>query len=297
MAIRVEYLIRETGTNLWRNVWLTIAAVLTVFVCLALFGSSILVGKGTDSLTTQWKGGIEFIIFMKPTATADEDASIRKVLDDARGIDVKDYKYLDQAAAYEEFKRLFSDKQELIDSISPNVLPPSFRVVPVDADADAVAQLGKQFEGRPGVYEVRYASETLRNLESLTNILRIGLLIGALVLLAVAVLLILNTTFTAMMSRRREIEVMKLVGATNWFIRIPYMLEGLVHGFVGAVGASGVLFGLNKWLFPKVQRINLFEYFRISTSEVWSTSALLLVIGCAGGVFGSTFAVWRYLDV
>ncbi len=296
MAIRVEYLIRETGTNLWRNVWLTIAAVLTVFVCLALFGSSILVGKGTDSLTTQWKGGIEFIIFMKPTASSDEDAAIRKVLDQSDS-EIKSYKYLDQAAAYDEFKRLFSDKQELIDSISPNVLPPSYRVVPVDADADAVAQLGKQFEGKPGVYEVRYASETLRNLESLTNILRIGLLIGALVLLAVAVLLILNTTFTAMMSRRREIEVMKLVGATNWFIRIPYMLEGLVHGFVGAVGASGVLFALNRWLFPKVQRINLFEYFRVTSGEVWSTSVLLLVIGCAVGVIGSTFAVWRYLDV
>jgi cell division transport system permease protein len=296
VAIRVEYLIRETGTNLWRNVWLTIAAVLTVFVCLALFGSSILVGKGTDSLTTQWKGGIEFIIFMKPTASSDEDAAIRKVLDQSDS-EIKSYKYLDQAAAYDEFKRLFSDKQELIDSISPNVLPPSYRVVPVDADADAVAQLGKQFEGKPGVYEVRYASETLRNLESLTNILRIGLLIGALVLLAVAVLLILNTTFTAMMSRRREIEVMKLVGATNWFIRIPYMLEGLVHGFVGAVGASGVLFALNRWLFPKVQRINLFEYFRVTSGEVWSTSVLLLVIGCAVGVIGSTFAVWRYLDV
>jgi cell division transport system permease protein len=116
-------------------------------------------------------------------------------------------------------------------------------------------------------------------------------------LLAVAVLLILNTTFTAMMSRRREIEVMKLVGATNWFIRIPYMLEGLVHGMIGAVGAGGVLFAFNRWVFPKVQRINLFEYFRVTNGEVWSTSIMLLAIGCVVGVIGSTFAVWRYLDV
>ena len=296
MALRVEYLIRETGTNLWRNVWLTVAAVLTVFVCLALFGVSILVGKGADSLTSQWKGGIEFIIFMKPAATPDEDTAIRKVLDES-GSEIKSYKYLDQAAAYEEFKKLFADKQELIDSISQNVLPPSYRVVPVDNDADAIAQLGKQFEDKPGVYEVRYASETLRNLESLTNLVRIGLLAAALILLAVAVLLILNTTFTAMMSRRREIEVMKLVGATNWFIRIPYMLEGLVHGLVGAAGAAGVLVGVNKWLFPKVQSINLFEYFRVTSGEVWSTSLMLLAIGCLVGVIGSTFAVWRYLDV
>ncbi len=296
MALRVEYLIRETGTILWRNVWLTIAAVLTVFVCLALFGVSILVGKGADSLTSQWKGGIEFIIFMKPTATPDQDAAIRKVLDDPT-TQIKSYKYLDQAAAYDEFKKLFADKQELIDSISQNVLPPSYRVVPTDSDPDAVAELGKQFETQAGVYEVRYASETLRNLESLTNLVRIGLLAAALILLAVAVLLILNTTFTAMMSRRREIEVMKLVGATNWFIRIPYMLEGLVHGLVGAAGAAGVLVAVNKWLFPRVQRINLFEYFRVTNGQVWSTSLMLLAIGCVVGVVGSTFAVWRYLDV
>ena len=296
MALRVEYLIRETTTNLWRNVWLTVAAVLTVFVCLALFGVSILVGKGADSLTSQWKGGIEFIIFMKPTATADESNAIKKVLDES-GTGIKSYKYLDQPAAYEEFKKLFADKQELIDSIQPNVLPPSYRVVPLDSDADAVAQLGKQFQDKPGVYEVRYASETLRNLESLTNLVRIGLLAAAVILLVVAVMLILNTTFTAMMSRRREIEVMKLVGATNWFIRIPYMLEGLVHGLVGAGGAAGVLFIFKSQIFPKVQRINLFQYFRVTTGEVWSTSLLILGIGCVVGVVGSTFAVWRYLDV
>jgi cell division transport system permease protein len=296
VALRVEYLIRETGTNLWRNIGLTIAAVLTVLICLALFGVSILVGKGADSLTSQWKGGIEFIIFMKPTATPDEDTAIRNVLDES-GSEVKSYKYLDQTAAYEEFKKLFADKQELVDSISPTVLPPSYRVVPVDSDADAVAQLGKQFEDKPGVYEVKYASETLRNLESITNFVGLGLLLAAVVLLAVAVLLILNTTFTAMMSRRREIEVMKLVGATNWFIRIPYMLEGLVHGLVGAAGSVVVLVSVNKWLFPRVQRIELFQYFRVSGGEVFSTSILLLAIGCAVGVLGSTFAVWRYLDV
>ena len=296
MALRVEYLIRETGTNLWRNVWLTIAAVLTVFVCLALLGVSILIGRGANSLTSQWKGGIEFIIFMKPVATPDEDTAIRKVLDES-GSEIKSYKYLDQAAAYDEFKKLFADKQELIDSISPTVLPPSYRVVPVDSNADAVAQLGKQFEDKPGVYEVKYASETLRNLESITNIIGFGLLVAAVVLFIVSVLLILNTTFTAMTSRRREIEVMKLVGATNWFIRIPYMLEGLVHGLVGALGAVGFLVVFKNLVFPRVQRIDLFQYFRVTGGEVWTTSIWLVLLGAAVGVIGSTFAVWRYLDV
>ena len=120
MAIRVEYLIRETGTNLWRNVWLTIAAVLTVFVCLALFGSSILVGKGTDSLTTQWKGGIEFIIFMKPTASTDEDTAIRNVLDES-GSEIKSYKYLDQAAAYEEGMFLAAIDGTIVSTAMPTI--------------------------------------------------------------------------------------------------------------------------------------------------------------------------------
>ena len=297
MALRVEYLIRETGTNLWRNVWLTTAAVLTVWVCLTMFGTALLVGRGADAMTQQWKGGVEFIVFMKADATPDEDAAIRKVLDDSMGTTVKDYKYLDQAAAYEEFKSLFSDKPELVESISAEILPPSYRVVPVDNDADAVEEFSRQFAGEPGVYEVRAASEMLRKLESVIRFLTLGVLLAAVVLFAVAVLLILNTTFTAMMSRRREIEVMKLVGATNWFIRIPYMLEGLVHGMIGALMSVGVMFLLKSHFFPRVQRIEILKDFQVTTSEVWTTSIAMMAIGCTVGVLGSTFAVWRYLDV
>jgi cell division transport system permease protein len=295
MAVRVEYLVRETGTNLWRNISLTIAAVLTVAVCLTMLGVSLLIGYGADSLTTQWKGGIEFIVFMNADATDEQDALVRDAIESSDRI--KDYKYLDQQAAYEEFKDLFSDKPELIDSVTPEVLPPSYRVVPVDPDPEEVETLGAQFDNAPGVREVRYATEALRNLEDLTNSIKNGLTLAAGVLLVVAVLLILNTISTAMQSRRREIEVMKLVGATNWFIRVPFMLEGLFHGIVGAGLAVAGMTAVNEIIFPRVRKNEILLYFQVSSSQVMSTSILVLAVGGLVGVIGSLWAVSRYLDV
>jgi cell division transport system permease protein len=295
MAVRVEYLVRETGTNLWRNISLTVAAVLTVAVCLTMLGVSLLIGYGADSLTTQWKGGIEFIVFMKPEATPEQNQAIADAIKNSNRI--KSSTYLDQQAAYEEFKQLFSDKPELIESVTPDVLPPSYRVVPVDPNPDEVATLGKQFENAPGVREVRYATEALRNLEDLTNSVKNGLTFAAVVLLLVAVLLILNTISTAMASRRREIEVMKLVGATNWFIRVPFMLEGLFHGIFGAGLAVAGMVAVNEIIFPRVRKNDILLYFQVSSSQVMTTSILVMVLGGIVGVIGSLWAVSRYLDV
>jgi cell division transport system permease protein len=295
MAVRAEYLFRETATNLWRNISLTVAAVLTVAVCLTMLGVSLLIGYGADALTTQWKGGIEFIVFMKPEATPEQNEQVKNAIEASE--QVKDYTYLDQQAAYEEFKELFSDKPELIESVTPDVLPPSYRVVPVDANPDEVATLGAQFEDAPGVREVTYATEALRRIEDLANSVKNGLRFAAVVLLLVAVLLILNTISTAMASRRREIEVMKLVGATNWFIRVPFMLEGLLHGVVGAALAVAGMVGVNEVIFPRVRRNEILLYFQVTSSQVFSTSIIVLALGCVVGVIGSLWAVSRYLDV
>jgi cell division transport system permease protein len=295
MAVRAEYLVRETATNLWRNISLTVAAVLTVAVCLTMLGVSVLIGYGADALTTQWKGGIEFIVFMKPEATPEQNEQVKNAIEASE--QVKSYTYLDQQAAYAEFKDLFSDKPELIDSVTPDVLPPSYRVVPVDANPDEVATLGKQFENAPGVREVTYATEALRRIEDLANSVKTGLRIAAIVLLLVAILLILNTISTAMASRRREIEVMKLVGATNWFIRIPFMLEGLLHGVVGAALAVAGMVGVNEIIFPRVRRNEILLYFQVTSSQVFSTSLIVMGLGCVVGVIGSLWAVSRYLDV
>ena len=295
MALRVEYLVRETGNNLRRNLALTVPAVLTVAVSLALFGVSLLLGGGADRFTQQWRGGIEFIVFMNPDASQEQIDLIQNAVSSSP--EVKRWKYFDKQMAYDEFRELFRDKPDIVDFATPEILPPSFRVVPQNPDADAVTALAAQFENQPGVKNVSKATEVIREVESLTRYIKIGLWVTSVILFLVSLLLILNTIFTAMTARRREIEVMKLVGATNWFIRVPFMLEGLIQGVVGAIVAVIATSVFNNRVFPLIQELEILQDFRVDSGQVWTTSIWLLLIGCVIGVVGSVFGASRYLDV
>jgi len=295
MAIRVEYLVRETGNNLRRNLALTIPAVLTVAVSLALFGVSLLLSGGADRFTQQWRGGIEFIIFMNPDATQDQIDLIQNAV--STSPEVKRWKFFDKQMAFDEFRELFKDKPDLVNSVTPEILPPSYRVVPQNPDADAVTALAAQFENQPGVKQVRKATDVIKDVESLTRYIKIGLWVTSIVLFAVSLLLILNTIFTAMTARRREIEVMKLVGATNWFIRVPFMLEGLIQGVSGAIVAVIATGVFNSQVFPRIQKLEILKDFRVDSGQLWVTDIKLIIIGCVIGVAGSLWGVSRYLDV
>jgi cell division transport system permease protein len=163
-----------------------------------------------------------------------------------------------------------------------------------------ISALGKQFENSPGVREVVFAFETVRTMQRFSQYVRVGILAISIVLMAAALMLILNTIRMAMFARRREIEVMKLVGATNWFIRVPFMLEGLIQGVLGAFVAMGSTWVLKRvfdtWL-SNNQDLRIFQGFAISSGQLVSTWVLLLLLGCLVGALGSGLAVTRYLDV
>src|SRR5215213_5891879 len=137
MALKVDYVLKETGRNVIRNPWLTIATILCVTVSIALVGASLLVRQAVENATLQWRGGIEFIVYMNPDATQDQIDSVQRALDDSP--QVESYDFLDKNEAYEEFRQLFErDSPELIDSVTPDVLPTSFKVKPTDSAADVV---------------------------------------------------------------------------------------------------------------------------------------------------------------
>lgn len=298
MAIKVDYVIRETGTNLFRNFTITLASVLTVFVSLILVGSSLLLRQGVEKATKRWEGGIEFIIFIKPDATQEEVAAIQRELDESP--EIESVTFVDQEQAYEEFKEMFSQQPELVESVEPSVLPPSFRVVPTDKQANAVEGLSRQFEERPGVEDVASATKVIRQVQELSRRFTFIVVVVAVVLLGAALLLILNTIRMAMYARRHEIEVMKLVGATNWFIRVPFMLEGLVEGMVGAALAivALVFFSpvIQGWLPPPTE-FPLFSGFIPGGAELLGTCILMGITGCVVGALGAGVAVTRFLDV
>ena len=298
MIYRFWYFFRETGVSLWRNLSLTLAAILTVGISLSLVGTSLLVREGAERATAQFQEGVEFIVFMNADATPEQDAAIRDVLDTSPAI--SGFAYVDKLAAYEEFRGLFSDKPELLDSVTPDVVPPSYRIVPADPDSANVAELARQFSAQPGVREVATATDAIRQIEDFSTRVSQVLLVAAVVLVAVSALLILNTVFTAIGARRGEIEVMKLVGATNWFVRIPFMLEGTIHGLIGAALAIPALFLVEDQVLSYFQEsdvVPLFRGFAVPDGYVWDTSIWLLLLGGAVGMFGSAVAVTRYLDV
>ncbi|MBI2709176.1 MAG: FtsX-like permease family protein [Actinobacteria bacterium] len=297
MALNVDYVARETGTNLVRNVGLTIATILTVVVSLVLVGAAFLIRQGVDNAFTTWRGGIELIIYLEPTATPQQTAAMRTSLAD--NPEVKRSEYVDKETAYKEAKKLFKNSPEMLSSIKPSDLPPSFRVVPVRGDVATVKVLENQYAKSAGVREVFSANDTIRTVQAIAGFISNLVVLAALILGMTAAVLILNTIRMAMFARRREIEVMKLVGATNWFIRVPFMLEGLVQGIFGSVLAVAVLvFGNNLFNSQLDKRgIKLLANFAVSNSDVTGISVILVVVGITVSVIFSGIAASLYLDV
>ncbi len=296
--MKAEYYVRETASNLGRNITITLASVMTVAVSLALVGASLMLRSGVENATRRWQGGIEFVIFMQRDPSPAQVQSLRDDLEQSP--EVASVRFVDKKEAYEEFKVLFADSPELVDSIDPETLPPSFRVEPVNKEVDAVEALGKTFGAKSGVGQVVFASKTIRLIQQLSSRLTVGIFVIAAFLLGAAGLLILNTIRMAMFARRREIEVMKLVGATNWFIRVPFMLEGLVQGLIGAFLAIAALAAFKpffqKWL-PSSRDIPLVSGFQVSSGEMFFIFGTLGVVGILIGAIGAGIAVSRFLDV
>jgi cell division transport system permease protein len=293
MSLKADYFARETVTNLRRNVFMTSAAIVVVAVSLALVGGALLLKQGVDKATIQWKGGVEGSIFMKSDAAPEEIDAVDREL---RAMpEVKQVRFVTKQGAYSEFRKMFSNSPDMLETLNVDQMPPSFRVVP--RQAQQIDVIGNRFKDRPGVRDVVYAKDTVKALLSVTRYAQLLIWAVAVVLLGAAALLILNTIRMAIYARRREVAVMKLVGATNWFIRVPFMFEGLVQGMIGALGAFGVVFVVRNFAQHAVRHVELFHEFAVSTNEVIGTGIFLVVVGMIVGALGSAIAVSRFLDV
>jgi cell division transport system permease protein len=298
VAIKLDYVARETASNLFRNVTLTLASVLTVVVSLTLFGSALLLQQGVENANDRFKGGIEFIVYLQPTVTEQQMESVRGDLAD--NPDVREFTFVDQDETYEEFRRLFADSPQLIETVEPSILPPSYRVAPRIQDPEVVQALGQTFSSKPGVYEVVFAFEVVQRIQETFNKIGVRFLAAAVLLLVAALMLILNTIRVAMFARRREIEVMKLVGATNWFIRVPFIVEGIIQTLLGAAVAVGFMTFLIRPFIDELSRdrvLPIFQGFVVTDGNLMFTNLLVVGVAVLIGAIGSAVAVSRFLDV
>ena len=295
MAVSVDYVVRETASNLWRNRLMTIAAILTVAVSLSLVGAALLLRQGSANATGTLERGTQVTVWMQPNANSQEIAAVKTEL--------AQLNYVSQPCAYWDKTRNFAEARRLLPSdvfqaTTQSEMPTSFWCTPV-ALSDA-AQVVHTFSGTAGVLSVTEPQQTIHNEETVINISKWVCLAIAIVLIVSAAVLILNTIRMAIFARRREVSVMKLVGATNWFIRVPFMSEGLLQGFIGSLLAALVVYFV--YLFINHEgsgrtTSNIFTAMHMTGSEVLLTNVVVVMVGMAIGSIGSAIAIRRFLDV
>jgi cell division transport system permease protein len=302
MWSRLTYTLRETWASFKRNVTLTVAAIITSAVSLLIFGLTLLIQDGFDNLLSKWEGGVEMIVYIQPQTPDAQRAFVEQALRDQQGVIIDSFVYCDVNCSLDEAERVLAGDPATLELLTSTNIPTQYKVVPTDGtDVETLRALRRTFqEELPNVYSVELPEDQLdliSKLQGFVGLYTTGLWIS---LMFAATLLIWNTIRTAMFARRREIEVMKLVGATDWFIRVPFMLEGLVQGLIGGLGACGALWFINNRWTAGVEEFPPDEGFAaLVVTGNYLTVVMLIIIGFGAvvGMVGSGIAASRFLDV
>ena len=287
---RLRLIFAESIRSLGANISTTVAATMTVLIGMFLLGLMIAFGTWTISWSNHVKKELLVKVYFKDTATPAQVNAVRAKLGaDTR---VKSYVYVSKAEALKEMQQRYPD---LTRNLPSNPLPASERVTPKHAeDIDAISA---EFQPLPpGVLKVTNAPQRSHRILKVAHLIDVVFLIAVVILVVASTLLIANTIRLSIFSRRREIEVMKLVGATNWFVRGPFMLEGLITGFAGALLAIFFLIIGKAVALPSI----LPHLSSDPTVHAWpfpEVALVLLAIGLGLGAVGSGVTIRRFLQV
>lgn len=293
--MKISYFFSETATNLRRNLLMTVAAISTVTISLLLLGGVAILHMAVRNMTYSWEAKVEVSAYLAADITDGERNLLETEIVDLP--QVQEVTYVSSAQALEEFEQIFKNQPEFAEHLDENDLPASFRIKLHDAkDTETVATL---VTGRPGVDDVRYGGSIIKTLLRVNSLLRTITLVLAVILMAAAAALIANTIRLGIFARREEIGIMKLVGATKWFIRIPFMLEGVFAALVGALIAGSLVLAANVFLFPRMGEAFAFlqQVFTFTSGEITQVLLALAGGGVLVGLIGSSLALRRFLEV
>lgn len=296
MPARWRYILSEAGKGLRRNVLMTIAVILSITVSLTLLGATLLLRDQIDLATDDWVDQVEVSIFLCdgetcPAITPEQEDQLREDLESQPVVD--EVLYESKEEAYERFTELFQDQPNLVEAVEPDILPASFRVSLIDPDEFLV--IAQQFEAYPGVEDIIDQREVLTQFLNFTRIVRNGALAVALIQLAAAALLIGNTILMSAFARREQTSIMKLVGASNWYIRLPFFLEAVITGVLGAAVSWGLLYVVVPRVTEGLSAQVLLMPF-IGVREVWDAAPVLLASGFGIAAFSSIVALWFFQE-
>lgn len=253
--MRASFVFSEVLTGLRRNVTMTVAMILTTMISLALLGGGLLVVRMIDKTQDVYRGDIDVNVYLTKDISGndancaqDPCKTLRSTLEQDPAVEAVSFENRD--AAFKRFKQIFEAQPELLKLVRKEALPASFSVRLVQPDRPEV--ITQTYSGRVGVDSVVDESEFLDRLFNAFNGVRNLTFAVALVQAVAALLLISNTVQVSAFTRRTEVSIMRLVGATRWYTQLPFLLEAVVAGVIGAVLAIGLLVLGKVWFLDRV---------------------------------------------
>jgi cell division transport system permease protein len=291
--MRAQYLLTQAMTSLRRNPLVVVSAVVAVFVMLMLVFSAIVLRWSIDQDIGRWDDNVRVIAFLTDDLTVEDVELLQREIQGWE--EVESVTYFSKAEALDEFRELFADQPALIEVVEedPSTLPASLRIRPVEAgDYSAITN---RLVSMAGIREVSAAEEAIDALVARSDSMRTFAVTVSIVLGAAAVILIANTIRMAIYARRDEIGIMKLVGAGNWFVRIPFLLEGLIEGLAGALLAVIVVGFAHPSIVQMLSTVADPEAIDVPIRFMAQQSLLVLSFGAVTGLLGSAFGMWGFL--
>jgi cell division transport system permease protein len=293
MRFNLGFFMREAFKNIRLNLLMSITAITTTFICILVLGVGLLASSHVESVIGSVREDVSVEAYFPPEASQEEiEGTIAKV---EGWPEVSSVNYVSEEEAFASFKETFADRPELYENLDPGVLPASLQIQLEDpTEAEQIAQRLEQ-EGGFSSENLSYPQQTIERLNSVTSYMIWGLYGATILFLISSVLLISNAIRLSIFARRKEIEVMKLVGASDSFVRTPFVFEGMVQGLIGAGLAALAVIWLN-FLFIDWSRDAL-PFVPISGDAVNTILVLLtlVVVGVVIGVVGSFLSVTRFL--
>ncbi|NUU07539.1 permease-like cell division protein FtsX [Leifsonia sp. C5G2] len=301
--MRLGLIWSEVGNGLRRNLSMVVSVVLVTFISLTFVGTAVLLQLQIGQMKTYWYDRAQVAVYLcTPTdncasgpASDQTVEAVKKQLESPElSPYIQKFYFQDQKQGYEQFKEQFKGNQ-IADFVTPDMIPQTFWVNLKDPNQSAV--LTETLSGSAGVQSVVDQRSYLDQIFSILNAASYTAIGVAALMLIAAVLLIATTIRLSAFSRRREIGIMRLVGASNRFIQTPFIIEGVIAALVGSILASvviglGVQFFVRGYLSERIQSINF-----VGMEQAWLVIPILVVIGVVLAAASANFAIKRYLKV
>lgn len=286
------YFLQQALISLTRNGLMSLASIGTMVVSLVILGMFIMMIASLGNLVTTLESKVEVVVFLKDSTTVEEIQKLQDIIGKLDG--VKGITFVSKEQAFKELKEKMGNKSKVLTAVRSNPLPNSFEIKA--ADPTKVSYLANKLLSFSQVEEVKYGKGIVEKLFAFTRVLRIVGITLIVFLTLATIYIIVNTIRLTVFARRKEIKIMKLVGATDWFIRWPFIIEGVLLGLIGGVIAVLVLRQSYVLVFDKLQRELPFLPLGSNLEAVANLSYWLLLAGIVIGAVGSTISLHKFLQ-